>query len=81
MRHAELQQRIKQEYERTFIVTETCPYCDSEVEMRWDTDKRGYKAYCPVCGNRLMLCDECLHSDDCRGCDYNSLTDKCYRSA
>lgn len=23
--------------------------------------KIGFKAYCPVCDSRLMLCDECKH--------------------
>ena len=61
----------------TFIVTETCPYCGAEVEIHgWDTDRDGFKAYCPYCGNRLMLCDECLHSR-CPDCDYDSVTDSC----
>ena len=65
--------------DRTYIVTEVCPHCQSEIEMRWNTDIDGYKAFCPVCGNRLMLCDECLHSDDdyVGGCDYNTFTDSC----
>lgn len=69
------------ETDRTYIVTETCPNCENEIEMRWDTDERGYEAVCPVCGGRLMLCDECLHSEDNPGgkCDYNSKTDSCWR--
>lgn len=65
--------------DRTYIVTELCPHCESEIEMRWNTDTSGYKAFCPVCGGRLMLCDECLHSEDNRGCDYDTETDKCWR--
>lgn len=66
--------------ERTHTVTEVCPHCEREVEIRgWNTDTDGYKAFCPYCGGRLMLCDECLHSADCKGCDYNSETDTCYR--
>ena len=67
--------------DRTYIVTEFCPHCENEIEMRWDTDRLGYKAFCPVCGNRLMLCDECRHSGpDGRpigSCDYDSRTDTC----
>lgn len=63
-------------YSRDYIVTETCPHCMSEVEMYWNTEALGYKAFCPVCGERLMLCDECLHSNDPR-CDYCSKTDSC----
>lgn len=60
-------------------VTEYCPNCDSEIEMRWNVETDGYKAFCPVCGKRLMLCDECHHRtgeyvDDC---DYCSATDEC----
>lgn len=35
--------------ERTYIVTEMCPRCESEIEMRWDTDTMGFKAFCPLC--------------------------------
>ena len=63
--------------ERTYIVTEYCPHCENEIEMRWNTDKFGYKAFCPVCGKRLMLCDECRHMDGISGCDYDNVTDTC----
>lgn len=60
-------------------VIECCAYCGSEIEMRWNVETDGYKAFCPVCGKRLMLCDECMHRtgefvDDC---DYCSATDEC----
>lgn len=74
---------VKPEVEnaRTYTVTEVCPHCENEIEMTWDTDARGYLAYCPVCGGRLMLCDECLHTEGCGGkCDYDSKTDSCYRN-
>ena len=61
-------------------VAEWCPNCDSEIEMVWDVDTRGYKAYRPVCGNRLMLCDACQHTQDDTykgNCDYCSDTDSC----
>lgn len=62
--------------DRTYTVTEVCPHCDSEIEMRWDTDTQGFKAFCPVCGKRLMLCDECRHAG-CGPCDYDSQSDTC----
>lgn len=65
------------DYERTYTVTEYCPHCENEIEMRWDTDTRGFKAFCPVCGKRLMLCDECRHTGRGGGCDYSSETDSC----
>ena len=61
-------------------VTEYCSECETEIEMVWDVGQRGYKAYCPVCGKRLMLCDECQHrgggnfTDDC---DWDGTTDTC----
>ena len=33
-------------------------------------------AFCPYCGKRLMLCDECRHSG-CGPCDYDSEADTC----
>lgn len=60
---------------RTYTVTEMCPHCESEIEMRWNTDTQGFKAFCPVCGDRLMLCDECHQLGG--GCDYDSKTDSC----
>lgn len=39
-------------------VTEWCHNCDHEVTMRWAIHADGYKAFCPYCGNVLMLCDE-----------------------
>lgn len=57
-------------------VAEFCSNCESEIEMAWNTKLWGYKAFCPVCGKRLMLCDACLH-DEQAGCDYNSDTDTC----
>ena len=60
------------------MIVEYCPNCETEIEMRWNVEEFGYKAYCPVCGNRLMICSECR---DCEGnaigCDYNSRTDTC----
>lgn len=63
--------------DRTYTVTEMCPHCMNEIEMTWNTDEMGFKAFCPVCGGRLMLCDECLHAENSLGCDYDSETDTC----
>ena len=53
-------------------VTEMCPSCENEIDMRWDVGQMGYQAWCPVCGNRLMLCSECTGQ-----CDYDSTIDRC----
>ena len=64
-----------------FEVTEWCPHCESEITMTWDVRSMGYKAYGPVCGERLMLCDECQHSGPdgtyTGRCNYDSKTDTC----
>lgn len=80
--------RAQQEVERNkaltlgkYEVTEMCPHCDNEITMIWDVQNSGHKAYCPVCGERLMLCDACQHSGldgECvGGCDYDSNADTC----
>ena len=58
---------------------EMCPHCGNEIKLRWDINKDGFKAFCPVCGRRLMLCDACAHrfGDHTDDCDYNSKTDTC----
>jgi len=66
--------------DRTYTVVECCPHCMNEIEMTWDTDTKGFKAFCPVCGKRLMLCDECLHAENSLGCDYDSETDTCHHN-
>ena len=62
-----------------YEVTEWCPHCESEITMTWDVQSMGYKAFCPVCGERLMLCDECQHSgpngEYTDRCNYDSKTD------
>lgn len=59
--------RAIQQYE----VVEVCPECGAENIIRWDVEKDGYVAYCPHCGSKMMLCDECLHSDNAPICDWN----------
>lgn len=59
----------------TCEVTEICPHCENEVTMTWNTDTDGFKAVCPHCGGRLMLCDECRHTKGV--CDYCRETDTC----
>jgi predicted RNA-binding Zn-ribbon protein involved in translation (DUF1610 family) len=56
-------------------VTELCPSCGKEVTIIWDTEKDGYRAYCPYCGEWLMLCSAC-HDNDF-ACDYSKDTDSC----
>ena len=46
-----------------------------EATIHWDTATMGFKAFCPVCGNPLMLCDECRRSG--APCDYNGEKNCC----
>lgn len=70
-----------------YMVTEVCPHCESEITMIWDTKTMGYKAHCPVCGELMMLCDECIHAEDelnadCSHCDWHLSDDgesRCFR--
>ena len=61
-------------------VCEYCSMCENEIELQWSTKRWGYKAFCPHCGTRLMLCDECQHRTDgsfLDDCDYDFETDSC----
>lgn len=44
-----------------FEETEWCYNCDNEVTIIWDIRKDGFRAYCPHCGEKLTLCDACMH--------------------
>ena len=61
--------------EHTEEVTEWWPHCETEVTLQWDIARDGYKAFCPYCGNRLMLCAYCPRVEQC---DYDEDTDTCY---
>ena len=63
---------------RQYEVVEVCPECGAENVMTWDVEKEGYVAYCPHCGSKMMLCDECLHADDAKVCDWCACRG-CYR--
>lgn len=60
-----------------FEVCEVCPECGAENVMTWDVEKEGYVAYCPHCGSKMMLCDECFHSDNAPICDWNPCNGCC----
>lgn len=62
-------------FPKTEQVTEYCSECESEVTLFWNVREDGIKAYCPVCGKRLMLCDVCPKR---KTCDYEGKTDTCF---
>nr|WP_303181849.1 hypothetical protein [Lachnoclostridium phocaeense] len=35
-----------------------CKHCDKDVSFSW-SENQGYKSFCPVCGQVIMLCDAC----------------------
>lgn len=61
-----------------YEVVEVCPECGAENVMQWDVEKDGYVAYCSHCGSKMMLCDECMHAEDAKICDW-SPCNGCYR--
>lgn len=63
-------------------ITEMCPVCESEITVEWDIENYGYEMYCPSCGNKMRLCDECLHAADNTGkkCDFDRITGDCFRT-
>ena len=58
---------------------EFCQNCENEIELKWDINKFGFQAVCPICGNRLMLCDACTHRHGTciQDCTYRSDIDRC----
>ena len=49
-----------------------CLHCEHQITMLWDIEADGMMAYCPHCGGRMMLCDNCDGE-----CDYDGKTDTC----
>ncbi len=62
---------------RMSLVTEVCPDCGMENTIEWNVVKQGYQAFCPNCGQPLMLCSECTVDKDF--CDWSNDTCLCYR--
>ena len=56
------------------FITVYCSECERETTMQWDIEQDGFKAYCPYCGKRLMMCSYCDHLENC---DYDKDTDTC----
>ena len=49
---------------KTWECYETCPHCEEDNVIQWNTKKMGYVAKCSHCGEKMMLCDECMHEYD-----------------
>lgn len=60
------------------LVYEVCPHCSTEVAIRWDVKVDGFTAYCPICGNKLMLCSMCdAGIENCGICGFGYADDSC----
>ena len=56
-----------------FEAVEMCAFCESEnTYPMHNVDVDGYVVICKYCGQQIMLCDECQHSEDNpnRHCDW-----------
>lgn len=65
--------RTRQELDeiRENMTAEICYFCEREVLLAWD-EEYSLSAFCPYCGQRLMLCSRCDHP-----CDYDRRKDVC----
>lgn len=61
-------------------VVEICPHCMGENILLWNIEKDGYEIICQHCGEKMMLCDACLHAEDNKEekCDWCQ-ADGCFR--
>ena len=58
--------------------TEYCPVCDREIVLsNWDIRTDGFLAYCPHCGNRLLLCNACRYRLGDKHCKYGRDCSNC----
>lgn len=65
----------------THEAVELCSHCMLEhYEKDWEPSK-GYRTICMNCGESILLCDECSHSEDNESmyCDWEQETRKCFR--
>lgn len=53
-----------------FEITECCACCENEVALQWNVNTDGFEIFCPYCGEKMMLCDECQHSEGFTWCDW-----------
>lgn len=67
-----LPEQSENEIIETAETTEICPECEAEVKIKSSI----YRAECPVCHRKLMLCGLCRTASK-GDCDYNVATDTC----
>lgn len=67
-----------------YEAVEICPHCSKEnIFPMYDVEENEYVVKCKHCDAEILLCDECLHSDDntARMCDWCKTEQggKCFR--
>ena len=55
-----------------YWIVENCPNCGIDAEIAWNVEEYGYKAFCPHCGEVLMICSECMEANN--DCDWSGET-------
>lgn len=69
-----------------YEATEMCPHCMGEnVYPMYNPNESGYVVKCKHCGKEILLCDECMHSEDneSQKCDWHETEcgGTCFRNA
>lgn len=61
---------------------EVCSRCGKEIALNWDVNEDGYNAFCPYCGEKIVMCGACQsnNGDGEEHCDYDKETDACCHS-
>lgn len=44
---------------RIIKIEEPCSHCDELVNVDWNLTEHGYVMYCPYCGKKMYLCNQC----------------------
>lgn len=63
------------------LISEICPHCENENTLYWNEAKDGYKAFCPHCGKKMMMCSACLNAADniMQRCNWDEIAQSCFR--
>lgn len=60
-------------------IVECCSLCDTENEIRWDVETEGYEAFCPHCGQPMLICSECMRAEDNKTNKCDWCKGRCFR--
>lgn len=45
--------------DRIIEIEEVCSNCDELINTNWNIEKYGYIMYCPFCGTKMYICNQC----------------------